>query len=103
MPALPGLAPAGESPFFASPKKGDRKKGEPDSSTLRCAPGTLRCSARSGCAQTRCAQTCAPLDPPGPALLASSLRRGKPNTENHKDAPRRVLANTRIVLLAQGN
>ena len=46
--ALPGLAPAGESPFFASPKKGNRKKGEPDSSTLRCAAGTLRCSDQPG-------------------------------------------------------
>jgi len=52
-PALPGLAPAGEVLFFASPKKRTQKKGEPGSSSLRCAPGTLRCSASAGSAETR--------------------------------------------------
>ncbi len=52
-PALPGLAPAGEVLFFASPKKSTQKKGEPGSSSLRCAAGTLRCSARAGSAETR--------------------------------------------------
>ena len=49
----PGLAPAGEALFFASPKKSTQKKGEPDSSALRCAPGTLRCSGSAGSAETR--------------------------------------------------
>jgi hypothetical protein len=52
-PALPGLAPAGEVLFFASPKKSTQKKGEPGSSSLRCAAGTLRCSASAGSAETR--------------------------------------------------
>jgi hypothetical protein len=33
---MPGLAPAGEALFFASPKKSTQKKGEPNAS-----PGTL--------------------------------------------------------------
>ncbi|UUZ64126.1 hypothetical protein LP417_02270 [Polaromonas sp. P1-6] len=37
----PGLAPAGDLLFFASPKKPKEKKGEPKSGPLR---GTLRCS-----------------------------------------------------------
>jgi hypothetical protein len=49
----PGLAPAGEVLSFASPKESTQRKGEPDSSALRCATGTLRCSERAGCAQTR--------------------------------------------------
>jgi hypothetical protein len=32
---VPGLVPAGEALFFASPKKSTQKKGEPDSSALR--------------------------------------------------------------------
>ena len=51
--ALPGLAPAGEGLVFASPKKSTQKKGEPGSSSLRYATGTLRCSARAGSAETR--------------------------------------------------
>jgi hypothetical protein len=50
---LPGLAPAGEVLFFASPKQSTQKKGEPGASSLRCAPGTLRCSAAAGSAETR--------------------------------------------------
>ena len=46
------------------------------------AAGTLRCSGPAGSAETRLApQTSALLDPPLPALLASSLRRGEPNTK----------------------
>jgi len=51
--ALSGLAPAGQVLFFASPKKSTQKKGEPGSSSLRCATGTLRCSTRAGSAETR--------------------------------------------------
>jgi hypothetical protein len=51
--ALPGLAPAGEVLFFASPKQSTQKKGEPGSSSLRYAAGTLRCSASAGSAETR--------------------------------------------------
>jgi len=55
---VPGLAPAGDSLSFASPKESKQRKGEPKSAALRA---SLHCSVRSGCAQTRCAQTCAPL------------------------------------------
>jgi len=55
----PGLAPAGDLLSLASPRESRQREGEPDSSP-GCA-GTLRCSARAGCAQTRFAQTCAPL------------------------------------------
>ena len=47
--AWPGLAPAGDLPFFASPKKRRPKKGEPKSGPLR---GSLRCSRRGGNSQT---------------------------------------------------
>jgi hypothetical protein len=50
---LPGLAPAGEVLFFASPKQSTQKKGEPGASSLRVAQGTLRCSATAGSAETR--------------------------------------------------
>ena len=56
----PGCAPAGASLFFASPKQSKQKKGEPDSSAREA--GTLRCSRRAGCAETRLSpQTSAPL------------------------------------------
>jgi len=44
----PGLAPAGEALFFASPKKSKQKKGDPQSGSLRCATGNLRCSTAEG-------------------------------------------------------
>src|SRR5690606_24445788 len=47
--AWPGLAPAGDLPFFVSPKKRRPKKGEPKSGPLR---GSLRCSRRGGNSQT---------------------------------------------------
>jgi hypothetical protein len=58
----PGLAPAGEALFFASPKKTTEKKGEPNASSLRCAVGKLCCSGSAGCAETRpaCSNICAP-------------------------------------------
>ena len=47
---LPGLGPAADLLSFASPKESRQRKGEPKSGPLR---GALRCSVRSGCAQTR--------------------------------------------------
>ena len=45
---MPGLAPAGEILFFASPKKSTQKKGDPTvCDPLRCATGAT-CGARSG-------------------------------------------------------
>src|SRR5690606_40055337 len=45
----PGLGPAAELLFFASPKKRAQKKGEPKSGALRA---SLRCSRRGGNSQT---------------------------------------------------
>jgi hypothetical protein len=47
---VPGLAPAGDSPVIASPKKSKQKKGEPNAPSLRFATGTLRCSVWMGSA-----------------------------------------------------
>src|SRR5690606_10855145 len=47
---VPGVAPGGAPTFFVSTKKRRPKKGEPKPGPLR---GSLRCSVRSGCAQTR--------------------------------------------------
>ena len=69
----PGLGPAADSLSFASPKESKQRKGEPTTGPLR---GTLRCSVRPGCAQTRFAQTCAPLFPGAPALLSPVGRQG---------------------------
>ena len=66
----PGLGPAADLPFFASPKKRRPKKGEPDALSLRFATGKLRCSVRAGSAQTcplRGLRTCA-------ALIRPALR-----------------------------
>jgi hypothetical protein len=45
MRRVPGLAPADDLLFFASPKKSKQKKGEPKSGPLR---GALRCSHLAG-------------------------------------------------------
>ena len=66
----PGLAPAGELLFFASPKKPNEKKGDPQSGSLRCASGNLRCSTPAGVRRTRFAQTTAALIPLTSALLS---------------------------------
>ncbi len=71
----PGLAPAGEVLFFASPKKSTQKKCDPGvCDPVAAQRGNLRCSRQAGAAQTRCAQTCASLDPPAAALLGTATR-----------------------------
>ena len=45
---MPGLAPAGDLLFFASPKKPKEKKGDPQSGSLRYATGNLRCARKAG-------------------------------------------------------
>jgi len=69
-----------------------RPKGEPGSSSLRCAPGTLRCSASAGSAETRPAGSdiCTSFS----ALACATrlrTRQGEPGTnakaQNSKDAP----------------
>ena len=67
----PGLGPAADLLFFASPKKSRQKKGEPKPGPLR---GALRCSVRGGCAQTRFAQTVRASCPRAPALLSPVTR-----------------------------
>jgi hypothetical protein len=69
----PGLGPAADLLSFASPKESRQRKGEPTTGPLR---GSLRCSVRPGYAQTRFAQTCAPLFPGAPALLSPFGRQG---------------------------
>ena len=67
--------PGGKSLFFCFAKsKVTKRKGDPCSSSLRFATGTLRCSAQPGSETTRYAQTSFSPDPSGPALLGSSPR-----------------------------
>jgi len=78
----PGLAPAGEFPFFACPKKGNRKKGQPQSGPLR---GSLCCSCRGGDSETRLTpQTSSSLIPSSLRCSALPGRRGaeQPVPEN---------------------
>ncbi|MDR7151163.1 hypothetical protein J2W49_003136 [Hydrogenophaga palleronii] len=80
----PGLGPAAEALFFASPKKSAQKKGEPDALSLRFASGTLRCSVRAGSAQTcplRGLRTCAALI--RPALRYSPAHDGGRRERGH--------------------
>ena len=81
----PGLAPAGDLLFFASPKKRRQKKGEPKSGPLR---GSLRCSRRGGNSQTcplRGLQTCEFLIPT--PLRCSARPHGKAGSGS--DSPSR--------------
>ena len=73
---LPGLAPAGEVLFFASPKQSTQKKGDPGvCDPVAAQRGNLRCSRQAGAAQTRLTpQTCASLDPPAAVLLGTATR-----------------------------
>ena len=100
----PGVAPAGDSLFFASPKKSKQKKGEPDAPTPSLRYGSLRCSVRAGCAETRCAQTSAPLIRPPLRysfwrITAWGTKTGQPDAQtselpNHKTPQVRALART---------
>src|SRR5688572_7484396 len=76
----PGLAPAGDLLFFASPKKRRQKKGDPTvcdpCASLR---GNLRCSGFAGFRRTRFAQTAASPDPRNPPLLGAYREAWKPN------------------------
>src|SRR3989454_9963470 len=65
----PGLALAGDSLSLASPRESKQREGDPQSGSLRCATGNLRCSTPAGVRRTRCAQTTAALIPPPSALL----------------------------------
>ncbi len=80
----PGLAPAGDSLSLASPRESKQREGDPQSGSLRFAPGNLRCSIPAGVRRTRFAQTTAALIPP-PSALLSPARTGQakkriPNT-----------------------
>ncbi len=78
----PGLAPAGESLSFASPKESNQRKGDPLSATLRFAAGNLRCSRFAGSRRTRFAQTAASPCPRNAALLGAARGGGS----GHRDA-----------------
>ena len=76
----PGLAPAGEALFFASPKKSTQKKGDPNAASLRFASGNLRWAVQPGSrANSPAAQTSAIPDPPTSALLGPA-RTGQSGT-----------------------
>ena len=77
----PGVAPAGDLLFFASPKKSKQKKGDPQSGSLRCASGNLRCSKQAGSAQTRCAQTARGPNPPVSPLLSPARTGWEPSPD----------------------
>jgi len=85
---VPGLAPAGDSLSLASPRESKQREGEPDSSALRarCVAQLRRGARKLGCASNmrtpRSAEACA-------TRLLITAR--EPDTENHKDAPWRVL------------
>ena len=70
-----GFRPGGRGTFLCFAKEKYPKEGRPLLSvSRRCAPGNLWCSHRAGSAQTRFAQTCAALFPPGAALLGTDRR-----------------------------
>jgi hypothetical protein len=76
----PGLAPAGDLLFFASPKKPKEKKGDP-MVWVPCAAlrGNLRCSAKTGSGTNSASpQTSACPDPLSAALLGPARRVGMP-------------------------
>ena len=75
----PGLAPAGEALFFASPKKSTQKKGDP-MVWVPCAAlrGNLRCSPKAGSSSNSASpQTIARPDPLLPTLLGPARRVGE--------------------------
>jgi len=90
----PGLAPAGEALFFASPKKSTQKKGDP-MVRVPCAAlrGNLRCSTKAGSrSNSPSAQTIARPDPLLPALLGPARRVGRntnTNTNTNTNSGRR--------------
>jgi len=93
----PGLAPAGEALFFASPKKSTQKKGDP-MVRVPCAAlrGNLRCSPKAGFASTLPSQTIASPDPLLPALLGPARRVGGTNADTgRRGRAKRVLAGAR--------
>ena len=91
-----GGSPAATHFSLLRQRKVSKRKAPLLSASLRCAAGNLRCSVQAGSRSTRCAQTIAIPDPPGPVLLGAD-RRGLretaqiPKPENHKDTPWRVL------------
>ncbi len=96
----PGLAPAGDLLFFASPKKPKEKKGDPMVRVPRAAlRGNLRCSPKAGSrSNSPSAQTIASPDPLLAALLGPAQRVGEttniqipnPNPESHPESKKRA-------------
>ena len=94
----PGLAPAGDLLFFASPKKPKEKKGDP-MVRVPCAAlrGNLRCSTKAGSrSNSPLAQTIASPDPLLPALPGPARRVGGTNADTgRRGRAKRVLAGAR--------
>src|SRR3989442_611829 len=93
----PGLAPAGDSLSLASPRESKQREGDPQSGSLRCATGNLRCSTPAGVRRTRYAQTTAALIPPPSALLGPARTGlGKRNRNRGAARAKRVLRNLAV-------
>jgi hypothetical protein len=71
------VAAAGDSLSFASPKESKPRKGDPQSGSLRFAPGTFRCSKQAGSrANSPAAQTSTSPDPLASPLLSPARTGG---------------------------
>ena len=84
---LPGC----NSLFFASPKKSNQKKGDPQSGSLRFASGTLRCSKSAEFLETSrlCRRrTSKNFDPLPPALLSPARTGGAPGKFGESPLPK---------------
>ena len=72
-------SPGGELLFFASPKKSNQKKGDPQSGSLRLALGNLRCSKAAEFLETcllRSFRTSKNFNPLTPALVSTARTGG---------------------------
>ena len=81
---LPGL-PGCKSLFFASPKKSNQKKGDPQSGSLLYATGNLRCSKAAEFLETsllRSRRTSKNFDPLPPALISPARTGGGINADS---------------------
>jgi len=73
--SMPGLAPAGDLLFFASPKKPKEKKGDPQSGPLRGSLKRLKEPENLETSQLRCRRTSRFFNP-SPSAFSSPARTG---------------------------
>ena len=73
--SMPGLAPAGDLLFFASPKKPKEKKGDPQSGPLRGSLKKLKEPENLETSQLRCRRTSRFFNP-SPSAFSSPARTG---------------------------